>query len=372
MSTFTYFSKVLGTALLFTVVGNSGLLPTTLTSVAGAQVATAESTYVVRAGDTLSAIARRYSVTVQTLMSYNGLRTTTIFVGQRLVIPNQPAVPPATGLRYVVQRGDTLLKLAQRYGTTVAAIQQQNGLRSSRIQVGQELWIPASQAPVSSSVEAIQFAPGATSATRWGTIYGPEKHQYTLRVLAGQTLDIEALGDTSIIELEVKGLSDGVIYKGAHQHFEGDFFLWRGVVPLTQDYLITLNLGIGTGASSNYTLNVSVPALTVQPQPVAPPTTPTEQRIQFAPGASSATVYGTVYADSKVYYHLGARQGQSMWVAIGPNSNFVVRAPNGDPISSWDGPDMNWQGILPVDGEYTIEVGTYGSADDYSLTVAIE
>lgn len=372
MNTSTYFCKVLGAALLFTVVGNSGLLPLPATSVVSAQTVAADTTYVVCRGDTLSAIARRYNVTVNALMSYNGLTTTTIFIGQRLMIPNQPIVQPQAGLRYIVQRGDTLTALAQRYGTTVAAIQQQNGLRSTRIQVGQILWLPSSQAPTPSTVEAIQFAPGATAATRWGTLSGPEKHQYTLRVLAGQTLAIDAWGETTNIALEIRGISDGVVYKGALQHFEADYNRWRGVVPLTQDYQITLNLGIGTGEPSNYTLNVSVPPLVVQPPPVTPPTTPTEQRIQFAPGASSATVYGSVYAGGMVRYHLWAGQGQSMWVAIGSNGQFVVRGPDGEPLSSYDGPVTDWQGVLPVDGEYLIEVTTFGSADDYSLTVGIE
>ncbi len=372
MNPFAYFSKVLGAALLFTVVGNSGILPATAPPVIHAQQAVAESAYVVRAGDTLSAIARRYGVTVNALMSYNGLRTTTIYIGQRLAIPNQSAPQPAAGQRYIVQRGDTLALLAERYGTTMAAIQQQNGLSSTRIQVGQVLWLPSSQAPAPSPVETIQFAPGATAATRWGRLSGPEQHQYTLRVLAGQTLAIEALGETTNIALEIRGRSDGVVYKESFQHFENDYNRWHGIVPLTQDYLITLNLGIGTGEPSNYTLNVSVPPLAVQPQPVAPPTTPTDQQIRFAPGASSATVYGSVYAGNMVRYHLGARQGQFMWVSIGANSQFVVRGPNGELLNSHGGAMTDWQGILPVDGDYTIEVMTFGSADDYSLTVAIE
>lgn len=365
-----YLGKVLGAALLFSIAGNSAILSPTVTPVAHAQATTAKTTYTVRSGDTLSAIASRYGVTTNALMVYNGLRTTMIYVNQQLTIPSQPDLQPTSTLRYVVQRGDTLSGLAQRYGTTVAAIQQQNKLRTTTLQVGQTLWMPTRQAPESSPVDRIQFVPGDTSTTQMGTLQPNEKRQYTLSALAGQTLEIEALGSNAGIDLEIKGMSNGVVYKRAHQAFQGNSGQWRGLLPVTQAYLITLNLGSNKGVAGDYTMHVSI--LSVGNRPAPRPNTPTEQRIQFAPGASSATLFGTIDAGNKVRYHLRARKGQQMAVTISPNSYFVVREPSGDPLTSWDGPDTRWQGSLPVNGEYTIEVMPINAGDNYQLTVAIQ
>ena len=60
-------------------------------------------------------------------------------------IPSAPAPPPSHFATYVVQRGDTLYSIARRYGSTVQAIMDANGLPNYNIRVGQELRIPASQ-----------------------------------------------------------------------------------------------------------------------------------------------------------------------------------------------------------------------------------
>ncbi len=103
-------------------------------------------TYIVRPGDTLSAIAYRYGTTVAALAQANGLRDPRlIYVGQRLVIPGGggDGVAP-TGGTYVVRAGDTLASIAYRHGTTVAALVRANGLRNPNfIYPGQRLTIPA-------------------------------------------------------------------------------------------------------------------------------------------------------------------------------------------------------------------------------------
>jgi LysM repeat protein len=99
--------------------------------------------YIVRAGDTLYAIARRYGTTYQALAALNGLHYPyTIYVGQRLLISGS-ATPPASGRIHIVQRGETLWAIALRYGTTPWAIASANGLWNvNLIYVGQRLVIP--------------------------------------------------------------------------------------------------------------------------------------------------------------------------------------------------------------------------------------
>ncbi len=109
--------------------------------------AQADTIHVVQRGETLYSIARRYGVSVQAIVNANGIRNPNlIYVGQRLRIPTGAPPPPSgTGnITYVVQRGDTLAAVAWRHGVTVNAIVQANGLRNPDfIYVGQRLLIPA-------------------------------------------------------------------------------------------------------------------------------------------------------------------------------------------------------------------------------------
>jgi LysM repeat protein len=105
--------------------------------------------YVVRAGDTLSGIAARYGTTVAALMRANGLRGSLIYPGQRLTLSGRGSsggAPPsaAGGQIYVVRPGDSVSAIAYRYGTTVAAVANANGLaNASTIYAGQRLRIPS-------------------------------------------------------------------------------------------------------------------------------------------------------------------------------------------------------------------------------------
>jgi LysM repeat protein len=109
-------------------------------------------TYVVQRGDTLFAIARRYGTTVSAIARLNGLvNPSYIYVGQRLRIPGGAPLPPPVkcGVWYVVRPGDTVSALALRYGTTVWAIVSANGLpNANRIYVGQRLRIPCRGLPL--------------------------------------------------------------------------------------------------------------------------------------------------------------------------------------------------------------------------------
>jgi membrane-bound lytic murein transglycosylase D len=106
--------------------------------------------YRIRRGDTLSTIARRYRTTVGAIARASHLSSRNrIRVGQRLKIPRQGgSLPPmaasksgGTSVTHTVRRGDSLWKLASRYGTTVNLIKQENGLRADGLAVGQRLAI---------------------------------------------------------------------------------------------------------------------------------------------------------------------------------------------------------------------------------------
>jgi LysM repeat protein len=94
--------------------------------------------YVVKTGDRLARIAARYGVTIEAIQKANRLSNETVYVGQKLLIPNPTRQP----MEYVVQRGDTLTKLAQRFGVTVEEIKAANGMEGDTILAGLILIIP--------------------------------------------------------------------------------------------------------------------------------------------------------------------------------------------------------------------------------------
>lgn len=112
-------------------------------------------TYTVKRGDTVSQIAKTHGVSVQAVLSANGLKATSIiYPGQKLTIPGAKITPvsnvtpttPAAGTQtYVIKSGDTVSAIAARFGVTTAAVLTANKLTaSSIIYPGQKLTIPAS------------------------------------------------------------------------------------------------------------------------------------------------------------------------------------------------------------------------------------
>ena len=106
-----------------------------------------ETIYVVQRGDTLAKIAAKYGVTVKQIVDLNSIANPNLIsAGQKLRIP--VAAAPTGGQSgapktYTVRAGDTLVAIATRYGVTVQAIQQLNNLTSpDQIYTGQVLKIP--------------------------------------------------------------------------------------------------------------------------------------------------------------------------------------------------------------------------------------
>ena len=95
--------------------------------------------YRVRKGDSLTKIAKKFGITVSSIKKKNRLRSGKILVGQKL------RIPASRKKYYVVKKGDNLTEIAEKFGTTVSSIKKKNRLRSGKILVRQKLRIPASQ-----------------------------------------------------------------------------------------------------------------------------------------------------------------------------------------------------------------------------------
>lgn len=149
--------------------------PAQATPPAGTQV----TRYTIVRGDTMSAIAARFGVSTQSLLSANGLGwSSIIYPGRSVVIPGRVVAPPApddgainitpvvdvtpittppapappdppAGTNYVIRSGDTITGIAAKFGVSIQSVLDANGLtRSSIIYTGRTLLIPGvSSAP---------------------------------------------------------------------------------------------------------------------------------------------------------------------------------------------------------------------------------
>lgn len=91
----------------------------------------------VQRGDTLYKIAQRYGTTVETIVNDNGLNPALVLVVGQALIVNTP------GNVYYVQPGDSLYKIALTYNTSVNALANANNISAkAMLQVGQRLYIP--------------------------------------------------------------------------------------------------------------------------------------------------------------------------------------------------------------------------------------
>ena len=108
------------------------------------------SVHIVKSGETLSSIARKYHVSVSQLKRWNNLTSDRLSIGQRLTVyssgdpmaqagNDQPVERSTTEIIHTVKKGETLGKIAQKYKCTVTDLKRWNNLKSTTIRVGQKL-----------------------------------------------------------------------------------------------------------------------------------------------------------------------------------------------------------------------------------------
>ena len=113
-------------------------------------IAPATQDYVVVKDDSFYSIGRKFGVSSSAIAKANpGVDSTRLQIGQTLKIPSpvSAATAGSTAEVYVVKAGDTLTAIAGRHGTTVAALKELNGLKTDRINVGQRLKLPTAAPP---------------------------------------------------------------------------------------------------------------------------------------------------------------------------------------------------------------------------------
>lgn len=100
--------------------------------------------YIVQKGDSLYSIANKYGVTVEELKKANNLSSNLLSIGQLLRIPGVISLEPGQYFPYSVQKGDNLYSIAKRFNVTVDQLKTFNNLTSDILTIGQQLLIPSS------------------------------------------------------------------------------------------------------------------------------------------------------------------------------------------------------------------------------------
>ncbi len=127
--------------------------------------------YKVARGDTLGVIAGRYGVSVSSIMELNTIRNPNrISVGQYLVIPLRGTSTRTRDLLHTVERGETLARLAARYGASVSQLREWNDLSGSTIYIGQHLTVqqgkqPEAEADTGTAIAEASTEPKAEATT---------------------------------------------------------------------------------------------------------------------------------------------------------------------------------------------------------------
>lgn len=191
----------------------------------GATTALADSdTYTVKKGDTLTGIAQKFNTTVSNLMQWNGLKSDKIFENQTLAIsePSSETAQPSTTVKtatttassytYTVVTGDTLLKIANMHGVSLAELVTWNQLKDHLIYPGQVLKIVGSGTGNAKSVAVKSPPPSSTTST---AVYKIQK---------GDTLGIIAKKfNMTVQELKaLNNLTSDLIYAGNSLRVSGE------------------------------------------------------------------------------------------------------------------------------------------------------
>ncbi|MBW4582156.1 MAG: serine/threonine protein kinase [Tildeniella nuda ZEHNDER 1965/U140] len=186
--------------------------------------------------------------------------------------------------------------------------------------------------------QRIQFARGRVATKLQGTLQPTEMQPYVLQAAQGQIMTVTLQGADAV--MNVLRSNQEAIDAASYQTRS-----WTGQLPADDRYTIQVS---GAGA---YTLEVAI-------TPIAPSTQAQIQRVAFAPGTTGTTVTGQLEPNQIQRYLLQAKRGQMLGVKVLQGGvSFSAIAPNGQRVGS-SATSTNWQGRLPQEGDYIIEVST--------------
>ena len=95
------------------------------------------TTYTVKSGDSLYSIAKKFNTNVDAIKSLNNLMSNSLSIGKQLKIPSVSSSSDT----YIVKSGESLYSIAKKFNTTVDAIKRKNNLTTNNLSIGQKLII---------------------------------------------------------------------------------------------------------------------------------------------------------------------------------------------------------------------------------------
>ncbi|TWG64654.1 peptidoglycan endopeptidase LytE [Bacillus subtilis] len=143
------------------------------TSSKSSSSSSSSSTYKVKSGDSLWKISKKYGMTINELKKLNGLKSDLLRVGQVLKLKGSTSssssssskVSSSSTSTYKVKSGDSLSKIASKYGTTVSKLKSLNGLKSDVIYVNQVLKVKGTSTNSSKPASSSSSSSSKTSST---------------------------------------------------------------------------------------------------------------------------------------------------------------------------------------------------------------
>ena len=202
--------------------------------------------YTVKRGDTLGNIARDNGISIAELVEANDISNPNlIHIGQVLIIPGEEGEPEVI---HVVTRGETLGKIASKYGSSVAALAERNGITNPNlIRIGQNILVSGAGSPGTSGTSSGGDGSGSASS--------PDSQESSHVVRRGETVESIAAGHGKSVNqiIRANGIVNRGIYSGYTLLLEGSGYLAEGGGAGETSYTVKIGDRLGDIASAHGT-----------------------------------------------------------------------------------------------------------------------
>jgi serine/threonine-protein kinase len=198
----------------------------------------------------------------------------------------------------------------------------------------------------------ILFNAGEMSKMVTGNLQGNSTQVYTLRALRGQIMSVSLSGSSVLMNIT---RANGMPLETSSIQTRS----WTGTLPANDTYSVRVS---GTG----------VHALDISITPLDREVNVQTQRLKFATGKRGTTVTGELNPKHLKRYIIKTQNNKIMLIN-GVQGDVAVSliSPRGDRIGGTSVQSNSWQGRLPMDGDYVLEVSANKRKSDYSLSVEI-